>query len=78
VGTGLLCVYSGWHGLRVGFDLSPLYLQATGTESVEWEERLGRHANGAIIYASTVADSADEVFTKNAAFFQALPMAGKV
>ena len=77
LGTALLCVYGGWHGLRVGFDLNPLHLQAIGTESVEWEERLRQHAKGSIIYAATLAYSADEVAKKTAAF-QALPTVEKV
>jgi hopanoid biosynthesis associated RND transporter like protein HpnN len=77
LGLGVLSVYGGWHGWRVGFDLNPLHLQARGTESVEWEERLRQHANRSVIYASTVGYSADEVFKKTAAF-QTLPTVWKV
>lgn len=77
LGAAVLSVYGGWYGLRVGFDLNPLHLQAAGSESVEWEERLRQHANRSVIHASTLALSADEVFRKTAAF-QALPSVWKV
>jgi len=76
-GAGSLCLLSLWSGWRVGFDANPLHLQARGTESVAWAERLRQHATRSVIFAAIVADSAEEVAAKTAAL-EILPEVWKV
>ncbi len=64
-------------GTRVGFDLNPLNLQAKGTESVEWAERLQEGSKRSVIYASSLAESMEELREKSQAF-KALPTVHKV
>src|SRR5215470_8178872 len=77
VGAGSLCLLSLWSGWRVGFDANPLHLQARGTESVVWAERLRQHSTHSVIFAAIVADSAEEVAAKTAAL-ERLPEVWKV
>src|SRR5262249_18687375 len=56
---------------------NPLHLQARGTESVAWAERLRQHSTQSVISAAIVADSAEEVAAKTAAL-ELLPEVWKV
>ena len=77
VGTSILCGLSLWSALTVGFDFNPLHLQATGTESVVWAERLRQNSNRSVIFASLLTSSAEEAHNKTAAL-EALPSVWKV
>ena len=77
VGAGILCLGALWSGARVGFDANPLHLQAKGTESVEWAERLRQHSTRSVLFAAIVADSAEEVAATTTAL-EALPVVWKV
>lgn len=55
-------------GSKVGFDLNPLHLQAKGTESVQWAEMLQQGSKRSVLFASSLADSMEELQIKSAAF----------
>src|SRR5262249_60691283 len=53
---------------QVRFDYNLLHLQARGTESVDWEERILRSAGRSSFVALSTADSLDELRQRAAAF----------
>jgi hopanoid biosynthesis associated RND transporter like protein HpnN len=59
------------------FDYNLLNLQASGTESVDWEYRLLAGADRSSWYATSVASSLDELYRKKAQF-AALPVVERV
>jgi hopanoid biosynthesis associated RND transporter like protein HpnN len=63
--------------LRVGFDLNPLRLQAMGTESVVWEERLRENSKRSVLFATSWASSLEELKTKTEGL-KSLPVVWKV
>jgi hypothetical protein len=70
-GLGLLAVG------KVEFDYNLLNLQAEGTESVQWENRITADSKRSSWFAVTTADSLDEVREKER-IFKALPAVKKV
>ena len=66
--AALTCLISAWAGSQVRFDLNPLHLQAEGTESVVWEERLRENSKRSVIFASTLVSSLEELAAKSHAF----------
>src|SRR5207302_4640639 len=63
------------HGVR--FDYNLLNLQARGTESVDWEERILRAAGRSSFVALSTAGSLDEL-RERAAAFERLPSVSEV
>lgn len=62
---------------QVGFDLNPLRLQAKGTESVVWEERLRENSKRSVLFATSTAASLEELREKTSRL-EALPTVWKV
>lgn len=62
---------------RVGFDLNPLRLQAKGTESVVWEERLRENSKRSVLFATSTASSLEELKEKSR-LLESLPTVWKV
>lgn len=62
---------------RVRFDYNLLNLQASGTESVEWEQKISEGSGRSSWFAVTTADSIEEARQKEKAF-KALPSVKKV
>lgn len=63
--------------LKVGFDLNPLRLQAMGTESVIWEERLRENSKRSVLFATSWASSLEELKSKTEGL-KSLPVVWKV
>jgi len=70
-------VFSLFALYRVRFDYNLLKLQARGTESVEWEERILRAAGRSSFVALSTAGSLDEL-RERAAAFERLPSVSEV
>lgn len=62
---------------QVGFDLNPLRLQAKGTESVVWEERLRENSKRSVLFATSTASSLEELQEKTKRL-EGLPSVWKV
>lgn len=62
---------------HVRFDLNPLRLQAKGTESVVWEEKLRENSKRSVLFASSWASSLEELEEKTRALRE-LPVVWKV
>jgi predicted RND superfamily exporter protein len=62
---------------RVGADFNLLHLQAKGTESVMWEQRMVEHTRRSLLFGEVVAGSLAEV-TRKAAALKALPSVADV
>jgi uncharacterized protein len=71
--VGLSCVFIG----RVGADFNLLHLQARGTESVVWEQKIFESTKQSPLFAELAADSLAEV-TRKVAALKALPSVAKV
>jgi uncharacterized protein len=71
--VGLSCLFIG----RVGADFNLLHLQARGTESVVWEQKIFESTEQSPLFAELAAESLAEVKRKVAAL-KALPSVGKV
>jgi uncharacterized protein len=71
--VGPSCVFIG----RVGADFNLLHLQARGTESVMWEQKIFESTKESSLFAELAADSLAEVERKVAAL-KALPSVAKV
>jgi len=61
----------------VGVDLNLLHLQAQGTESIRWMQKIVESTNQSVLYGELVADSLEEVKRKEAAL-RALPSVAQV
>ncbi len=77
IGASAVSVMSLFGAMEVGFDLNPLRLQAKGTESVVWEERLRENSKRSVLFATSVAYSLEELQEKSRAL-EALPTVWKV
>lgn len=77
IGALVVSVMSLVGVLQVGFDLNPLRLQAKGTESVVWEERLRESSKRSVLFATSVAHSLEELREKSEAL-EGLPTVWKV
>lgn len=77
IGAVVVSVMSLFAAMKVGFDLNPLRLQAKGTESVVWEERLRESSKRSVLFATSVAHSLEELQEKSEAL-EALPTVWKV
>lgn len=64
VGACVVSAMSLLGAARVGFDLNPLRLQAKGTESVVWEERLRENSKRSVLFATCTASSLEELEEK--------------
>src|SRR5919198_2706168 len=62
---------------KVGMDLNLLHLQARGTESITWLQKIFESTNRSVLYGEIVADSLEEVKRKEAAL-RALPSVAHV
>jgi hopanoid biosynthesis associated RND transporter like protein HpnN len=62
---------------KVGVDLNLLHLQAQGTESIIWMQRIFESTKRSVLYGEIVADSVEEVQRKEAAL-HALPSVAQV
>lgn len=76
-GVCILSALSLMGASRVGFDLNPLRLQAKGTESVVWEERLRENSKRSVLFATSTASSLEELRDKTSRL-AALPTVWKV
>jgi uncharacterized protein len=77
VGALGLTVFAVWGAVRVDFNYNMLKLQAKGTESVVWEERILAKAGRSGFAALATASNLDELRRKQDAF-TALPSVSKV
>ncbi len=68
VAAGLLSALSLWAVTTVGFDYNLLNLQAKGTESVIWEQKILAKAGRSGFVGLATADSLDELRRKHEAF----------
>jgi uncharacterized protein len=71
--VGLSCLFIG----RVGTDFNLLHLQARGTESVLWEQKIFESTKESPLFAELAADSLAGV-TRKVAALKALPSVAKV
>jgi uncharacterized protein len=62
---------------KVGVDLNLLHLQAQGTESIVWVQRIFESTRRSVLYGEMVADSLEDVKRKEAAL-RALPSVAQV
>ena len=62
---------------KVGVDLNLLHLQASGTESITWMQKIFESTKRSVLYGEIVADSLEEVQRKEAAL-RALPSVAQV
>jgi predicted RND superfamily exporter protein len=49
----------GWPKFAIKYDYNLLNLQAKGVDSVDWQDRIFRESNGSLLYAVSLADSAE-------------------
>jgi hopanoid biosynthesis associated RND transporter like protein HpnN len=77
VGALGVTVFAIWGAVHVGFNYNMLKLQARGTESVVWEERILTEAGRSGFAALATASSLEELKRKRDAF-AALPSVSKV
>ena len=77
VGALALTVFAVWGAIHVDFNYNMLKLQAKGTESVVWEERILAKAGRSGFAALATASNLDELRRKRDAF-AALPSVSKV
>jgi uncharacterized protein len=75
--SALFVGLSLWYIGRVGADFNLLHLQARGTESVVWEQKIFESTKQSPLFAELVADSLAEVKRKVTAL-KALPSVAKV
>jgi hopanoid biosynthesis associated RND transporter like protein HpnN len=71
--VGLSCIFIG----RVGADFNLLHLQASGTESILWEQKIFESTKQSPLFAELAADSLAEV-KRQVAALKALPSVAKV
>lgn len=67
----------GWPKFAIGYDYNLLNLQARGVESVEVQHRMFDESNSSLLFAVSLADSADEARALKAEF-EKLPTVRKV
>jgi hopanoid biosynthesis associated RND transporter like protein HpnN len=72
-----LCVVGGLGALHVKFDLNPLRLQSTDSESVFWEKVLVENSDRSVISAAVLTNSPEETRAESARF-KALPSVADV
>jgi hopanoid biosynthesis associated RND transporter like protein HpnN len=75
--SALFVGLSLWYIGRVGADFNLLHLQARGTESVLWEQKIFESTKQSPLFAELAADSLAEV-TRKVAALKALPSVAKV
>lgn len=76
-GAGILALLCIVGAEQVYFDLNPLRLQTVNAESVVWQKNLIENSHRSALYASSFAESPQEVKAKSAAF-AALPSVSEV
>ncbi len=68
---------NGWPRFAIGYDCNLLNLQAKGLESVDLQDRVFQESQGSLLFAVTLADSAEQARSLKAEF-EKLPTVRKV